>query len=371
MRVLFVYKYLTLGGVETVLRARLEGLQSRGIEACAWFFFDLGGRSVFGGLEDRVRVGDPDSCGRAIALEGFDVVSTIDTEEILPFLPGLEDLSGTHHPILIVECHSAYPASQGYLGDLGSFQPRAIFVPSEHQGRTVREKIGDGLDVRVVPNPLAAELVAEPGPFTAPPPRPVVAWIGRLDGLKNWSGFLDLLAVLERRGVDFEGWMVGRPAESVGQELCNRARERGVLGRIRWFRGVPHARIPSFLDAVRDSGGVLVVTSRGESFGMTVAEAMARACPVVVPASPPFSEFVAHGDTGLLVRPDSPDAAAGAVGELLGNPVLREEIGRRARAAILARFAPEVAMDVLAAELRRVVEIRAATGGTTVPAAGA
>jgi L-malate glycosyltransferase len=367
VKALFVYKYLTLGGVETVLRTRLVGLRDRGIDAHAWFFHDLGGRSVFHGLEDRVRVGDPDSCGRAIALEGFDVVSTIDTEEVLPFLPGLDDSAGDQ-PVLIIECHSAYPESLGYLSDIRSFHPWAIFVPSEHQERTVREKIGNGFDVRVVPNPLAAELVAETGPFPAPPPRPVVAWIGRLDGLKNWSGFLDLLETLERRGIDFEGWLVGRPAESVGQELCARARERGVLGRIRWFRGIPHARIPTFLDAVRDSGGVLVVTSRGESFGMTVAEAMARACPVVVPAHPPFSEFVTHGETGLLVCRDSPEAAAGAVGDLLGDPALRARIGARARTAILGKFSPEVAMDILAGELRRLVDFRTGSG-TIAPAA--
>jgi hypothetical protein len=38
VKVLFVYKYLTLGGVEAVLRARLDGLSAAGIEAHAWFF---------------------------------------------------------------------------------------------------------------------------------------------------------------------------------------------------------------------------------------------------------------------------------------------------------------------------------------------
>ena len=47
MKVLFVYKYLTLGGVETVLRARLDGLAECGIDAHAWFFDDLGGRALF------------------------------------------------------------------------------------------------------------------------------------------------------------------------------------------------------------------------------------------------------------------------------------------------------------------------------------
>lgn len=336
MKVLFVYKYLTLGGVETVLRARLDGLDRFGIEAHAWFFHDLGGRRVFAGREDRVHVGDVESCLRYAA--DFDLLATIDTEEIFPGFTGTR-------PKLVVECHTPYVENLDYLKTLGSLKPAAVLVPSEHQRKVVLERMDGRVPVLVIPNPLREAFVAEPEPFPMPPRRPVVAWIGRLDELKNWKGFIELAGK-----VSAEIWLAGKPVEAgVAQELMELSREAGILDRLRWFRGLPHDRVPAFLDAVRDSGGVAVSTSRGESFGMTVAEAMARRCAVVAPDRTPFSEFVRDGVNGSLYRPG---AAAERVQALLSDAGLRTRLGHAARESILASYAPEPALEVLAASLR-------------------
>lgn len=346
MKVLFVYKYLTLGGVETVLRARLDGLERHGIEAHAWFFHELGGRSVFAGREDRICVGSIDECLRN-ARDGFDLLVSIDTEEIFAGMRG-KDASAR----LVVECHSPYLENIEYLRTLPQYRPAAVFVPSEYQRQIVRERVGEKVPVRVVPNPLRQAFVDEPWPFPAPLPHPVVAWIGRMDDLKNWKGFVELAGALHRRNGNLEYWIAGKPVEADGgEDLRKRGTDAGVLGRLKWFRGLPHERVPAFLDAVRDSGGVVVSTSRGESFGMTVAEAMARGCPVAVPAGPPFTEFVADGETGVLV-PATVEAAAERIATLLADASRRTELGRRARQAVLERFAPEPALAALARELR-------------------
>ncbi|HEX4963661.1 MAG TPA: glycosyltransferase family 4 protein [Thermoanaerobaculia bacterium] len=351
MRVLFVYSYLTLGGVEAVLRARLEGLAAYGIEAQAWFFHDFGGRSIFSGLEEQVRVGDAAAC-LAYARQGFDLVSTIDTAEVFD---GYEGTPAGLPPLppLIVECHSAYLDNIEYLRRLPRLHPAAVFTPSEHHRGLVAERVGSGIGVRVVPNPVRQDFLAEPEPFPVPPRRPVLAWIGRLDEHKNWKGFLEIAGALAGSGIAVQTWLAGRPVEA-GQaaELLARARAVGVLGRLRWFRGLPHERIPAFLDAVRDSGGVAVTTSRGESFGMTVVEAMARRCAVLVPNMGPFTDFVTEGVSGSLYRPGSTRDAAARLTALLGDTRLREECGRRAREVVRERFAPGPALAVLAAALR-------------------
>lgn len=350
MKVLFVYKYLTLGGVEAVLRARLDGLAAAGIEAHAWFFHDYGGRSIFHGREDRLHVGPVEEGLRFARREGFDLLSSIDTEEVLPAFDGTAE-----RPRLIMECHSAYLANIEYLRTLAPHRPAAVFTPSEGQRRLVLERVGEGIAVRVVPNPLRREFVAAPPPFPAPPPRPVVAWIGRLDEHKNWRGFVEIAGRLGRRGVEHEAWIIGKPVEADGPaRLLEKAREEGVLRRLRWFGALPHGRIPAFLDAVRDSGGVVVSTSRGESFGLTIAEAMARRCAVAAPDMSPFPEFVEPGRTGALFTPGSA-AAADSIQELIASSALRADLGRRAREAVLARFAPEPALAVLAAELQRLM----------------
>ena len=183
-----------------------------------------------------------------------------------------------------MECHSAYLANIEYLRGLAAHRPAAVFTPSEAQRRLVLERVGTGIAVRVVPNPLREEFVAEPPPFPAPPPRPVIAWIGRLDDHKNWRGFVEIAGLLGRRGAGHEAWIIGKPIEADGPaRLLEAAREEKVLRRLRWFGALPYGRIPTFLDAVRESGGVVVSTSRGESFGLTIAEAMARRCAVAAP----------------------------------------------------------------------------------------
>jgi glycosyltransferase involved in cell wall biosynthesis len=351
MKVLFVYRFLTLGGVETVLRARLDGLQRWGIEAHAWFFHDLGGGPVFRGLRDRVHVGGPEACLRFLDGGGFDLVSSIDTEEIL------RAAAGRTGPRLILECHTPYQENLEYLRRLGPCRPAVTFVPSFHQREVVLERMGEGAEVRVVPNPLHRDFVEEPRPFQAPPPRPVVAWIGRMDDLKNWQGFVRLAGILERSGPPAEFWMAGGFVGQVGvDDLLRSAREEGILSRLRWFRNLPHARVPAFFDAVRDSGGVVVSTSRGESFGMTVAEAMARGCPVLAPRRPPFTEFVEDGATGeLYPLPKGGgevwEPVAGRIQELLADACRRERLGRAGREAILRDYSPAPAISALAREL--------------------
>jgi glycosyltransferase involved in cell wall biosynthesis len=349
MKVLFVYKYLTLGGVEAVLRARLDGLRRAGIEAHAWFFHDYGGRPIFEGCKERIRVGPVEDCLAFSREKGFDLLCSIDTEEVLPCLAG-----GPEPPRLVFECHSAYLQNIEYLRGLAAHRPAAVFTPSEGQRALVLERMGEGIEVRVVPNPLREDFVAEPEEFPAPPPRPVIAWIGRLDEQKNWEGFLALVGVLAREGTALEAWMIGKPVEpDVPARLLERARGEGILGCLRWFGAVPSCRIPVFLDAVRDSGGVLVSTSRGESFGLTVAEAMARRCAVVVPDQRPFTELVREGWSGSCFQPASMESAAACVRDLLTDGVRRRELGRRGRESVLERFAPEPALAVLARELGR------------------
>lgn len=354
MKVLFAYKYLTIGGVETVLRARMAGLDPLGIEAHAWFFHDLGGRSTFAGVEERVRIGDAAACVAAAEREDFDFLCSIDSEEVFaPFA------AARKRARLVVECHSPYVENLEYLRGLAAFAPAAVLVPSQHQREVVRARLGDEVEVRVVPNPLRAELVAEPVPFPAPPPRPVVAWIGRMDELKNWRGFLDVAGHLRRERADVEFWMAGRPVTEDGAaELWQAAVRAGVAGNLRWLRDLPHGRIAAMLDAVRASGGAVISTSRGESFGMTVAEAMARRCAVLVPAEPPLTELVEDGRTGLSYPRDDARAAARLTARLLDDDALRSRLGDAGRESALARFAPAVALPLLAAELRRLSDDR-------------
>jgi glycosyltransferase involved in cell wall biosynthesis len=76
--------------------------------------------------------------------------------------------------------------------------------------------------------------------------------------------------------------------------------------------------------------------SNAESFGMSVAEAMAAARPVVVTRTCPWSEVESHG-AGFWVE-QTPDAIAHALMTLISDPDTADAMGRRGRALIAARY---------------------------------
>src|SRR5438046_10577080 len=73
-----------------------------------------------------------------------------------------------------------------------------------------------------------------------------------------------------------------------------------------------------------------------ESFGIVLLEAMAAGLPVVASDIHGYKRVVQRNVTGLLVEPKDPDAIAGALAPLLGEPTLRERLGQAG-----ARRAPD------------------------------
>jgi len=88
---------------------------------------------------------------------------------------------------------------------------------------------------------------------------------------------------------------------------------------------------------------------------MTLAEAMVRECPVVAPDRGPFTDFIRHGDTGLVYQLGDIQDGASRVGDLLSEGALRRSLGISARENILMKHAPDVAVLLLAKELFRIV----------------
>jgi glycosyltransferase involved in cell wall biosynthesis len=88
------------------------------------------------------------------------------------------------------------------------------------------------------------------------------------------------------------------------------------------------------LDATYATADLLVLASRGETYGMVVTEALARGVPVLATAANGLPEALGRAPDGslpgMLVEPDEPAALAGALRRWLSEPDLRQRLRRSA-----------------------------------------
>jgi trehalose synthase len=92
-------------------------------------------------------------------------------------------------------------------------------------------------------------------------------------------------------------------------------------------------------NAIQRHASVVVQKSLAEGFGLTVAEAMWKARPVVASRIGGIQDQIVHGETGLLLDDPRDLAAYGAaVTQLLQDTAAAERMGQRARERVRDRF---------------------------------
>jgi glycosyltransferase involved in cell wall biosynthesis len=102
------------------------------------------------------------------------------------------------------------------------------------------------------------------------------------------------------------------------------------------FRG---ALAPTEALAAARTGGVFVLPSVEEAFGVAYIEAMAGGVPAIGSRGEPGPEEIAASGGGiLLVAPGDPEALATQLRRVLGEPEWRRELGTAARANVEANF---------------------------------
>lgn len=91
-------------------------------------------------------------------------------------------------------------------------------------------------------------------------------------------------------------------------------------------------------DFFNDVAIVSVPVRKGEAFGIYLLESMSSGIPVVQPALGAFPEIVHLSGGGITYEPNSPEALAQALKQMLSDPAKLDEIARRAREGVAMHF---------------------------------
>ncbi|HUP84745.1 MAG TPA: glycosyltransferase [Acidimicrobiales bacterium] len=176
----------------------------------------------------------------------------------------------------------------------------------------------------------------------------MLLFVGRIQPLKGLDVAIGALAELVERCPDAFLVVVGGPSGPNGAAEVDRmqrlASDLGVDDRVRWIAPQPHELLSTFYRA----SDVVVVPSRSESFGLVALEAAACGIPVVASSVGGLTSLVEDGRTGLLVEGRNPADFATAIGDVLADPVVAADLGRKA-----ALRAKGYTWSIAAARLRR------------------
>lgn len=148
---------------------------------------------------------------------------------------------------------------------------------------------------------------------------PLLLAMGRLHPNKGFDILLRALAEVPEAYL----WLAGEGEERAALE--NLARELGVVPRVR-FLGWRRDR-----EALSAACDVYVVPSRHEPFGNVLLDAWGAGKPLVATLSEGPKQFVAEGESGLLVPVDDPRALGAAIREVIALPELAARLGTAGR----------------------------------------
>ena len=83
---------------------------------------------------------------------------------------------------------------------------------------------------------------------------------------------------------------------------------------------------------------IFVFPTRADCLPLAIMEALAAGLPIITTRVGALSEAVVHGETGLIVPPNDPEALTNAINQLAADPGMRARLGSHARVAALERF---------------------------------
>jgi glycosyltransferase involved in cell wall biosynthesis/2-polyprenyl-3-methyl-5-hydroxy-6-metoxy-1,4-benzoquinol methylase len=358
MKLLFVYQFCTLGGVETVLKNRLVAFRQQGVFPHIVFLHDLGGSKIFEGFENIRYEHRERELQRIVEAGGYDFVIPIDTPQIYPVLK-----ESRFKGILVTEVHTNNLNILKYLSMIGETRTRAIITPSRFEKDLIHKEIRgferSGIPIYIIPNPISTGLFHF-RPSRVRPEKKVIGWVGRLEKEKNWKHFLEISSTISTRRHDVVVLVIGgyTAEPAVKKDFLESVKQSGLIDHLKWVPYLQYNQMPGIYSLIGASGGCIVPTSILEPFGMTAIEAMACGCPVVASRAGGFQEIIEDGQNGFLFEVNNTPEAVSKIEILFEDPSERERLLGNGRLTVETNYSSDKVVEKYLKVLKEVAEQR-------------
>ncbi|MBN1871845.1 MAG: glycosyltransferase [Candidatus Omnitrophica bacterium] len=172
-----------------------------------------------------------------------------------------------------------------------------------------------------------------------PTDKPLITQVSRMDPWKDPEGVLEVFQIVKEKvdcrllycynlaTDDPEGMRIYDRVYKKAQKFADQGDVLFVIGNNELL-----------VNAIQRFSSVIVQKSTKEGFGLVVAEALWKGKPVVGGNVGGIPQQVKDGETGFLVDPHDFRACADRIVELLKNPKMSEEMGKKAKEFVREKF---------------------------------
>lgn len=296
IKLLGVYKWATMGGVERVLLNRAHAIKENNInmQYDVYFNHDSGGKKEFTQYLRKNNLQDIMNVVEVVDNTAYDYILSIDTPEIVELVDPQK---------LYLECHTSYAKYRSYLKKLPA-NIKGILVPSEQFKNEIKEEIPQCFmdRIQVIPNTVHINqktIVQEEGFFNKTP----VLYLGRLDKLKNVEELLKIISYYNKCEDRLFLVLAGAIIEHEF-DLQKMLEEYNMIHRTIYLPPLGFDKTSELLSIIKDNKGIFMSASLKESFGLSVAEAMLFGVPVLILNNSAHISLVNGNDNFLFNHED-------------------------------------------------------------------
>ncbi|AZU64934.1 glycosyltransferase family 1 protein [Neobacillus mesonae] len=360
MKVLVIWRLLTVGGVNAGWRNRSIYFKKHGIETEFLYTTDHGGLHIMQDVAKVYLTKDEEEIIKIIKKNNYEAIIVCDTKAAYKWIRKAQ-FKG---PILIEARTPELIKLTPHLKSFKRVEPQLIIVPSNYQKRLVSilveniptQVIYNGVDTSFF-HAIPDEQINHTDLPILPKDKKIIGWIGRVDKRKNWPMLIEVAKKIKNERNDTEFWLIGGAQSVQREEFATVWKDEQLEDIIKWHPVIPYQQMPHVYAKIRQSGGCTLATTKSESFGNTFIESMICGVPVVASNIMPINEIVVHGETGLLFRGQNIDDAVKQLYSILDDHPFQQQMSEAAIRRVEEKFAIEVVAQQYVELLKKVVPL--------------